>query len=354
MSSGISSLVTRGKNCVEVAKNVLDDIGSGRKEMALEKLSALQRDGSLIANESEKLAERLEAVDNHSQNEVAELERKMGDLKRQESQLRNQKLGEESQLSAQQNVLYENQNRLSSAENSLQNAERKRRKAEEEEKNIQIGSTVGGALLGLFTGGVGFVVGAAAGAGVGAMVNACRDEEKDARAVVNRRRSELDNARSAVNESQSRISNTESQISSLTQKIGNMQQQHDQLKQKVGKIKKLIVIAKQSVEFWRLFKDISVQDGIDCAARLRKIITMAVAEGDYQVLQLQPSQCIANTFFEAWEKMETTLEHGGPNHILAIEYRCSQCNLQCTALPYVVASTCLVCMQCHSRHALQN
>ena len=353
MSSGIGSLVKKGKNCVAVAKNALDDIGSGRKEMTLEKLSALQRDGGLIANESEKLAKRLEGVDNHCQNEVAEFKRKMGDLKRQESQLRKHKLGEESQLSAQQNILYYNQNRLSSAESNLQNAERKRRKAEKEAKNIQIGSTVGGALFGLLTGGVGFVVGAVAGAGIGAMVNACRDEERDARAVVNHCRCDLDNARSAVNENQRRISNIESQIRSLTQKIGNMQRQHDQLNQKVGKIKKLIVIAKQSVEFWRHFKDISVQDGIDCAACLRKIVTMAAAEGDYQVLQLQPSQRIANTFIEAWEKMEATLEHGGPNHVLEIEYRCSQCSRQCTALPYADGSI-LVCMQCHSKQALQN
>ena len=39
--SGHHSLVKKGKDCVAVAKNALDDIGSGREEMALKKLSAL-------------------------------------------------------------------------------------------------------------------------------------------------------------------------------------------------------------------------------------------------------------------------------------------------------------------------
>ena len=346
------SLVKKGKDCVAVAKNALDDITSGKEEMALEKLSALQKDGSFLVDTAKQLAERLEAVDKHYQIKDAELLRQIGDLNRQESQLKSQKSAEESQLAAQQNVLSDNRNRLSSAEDSLRDAEHKRRKAEKEEKKIQIGSTVGGAVLGLFTGGIGFVVGAAAGAGIGAVVNACRDEEKDARATVSRCRSDLDNARSAINESQRRVSNIESQIKNKTKEIENKKQQRLQLHKKVDEIKARIVLVKKSVEFWLLFKQIS-EHGVDRTELLQKIATRATEKGDYRALQSSSSQRIANTFIEAWEEMETTAEHGRSNHVLEIEYRCSKCSLQCTALPYVDGST-LVCMQCHSKHALQN
>ena len=352
MSADLGSVVKKGKNCVAVAKSALHDIRSRREQIALEKLSALQNDASFLASDSEDFAKRLEAVDIFNQNETAEILRKIGDLSGRENQLKNQKRGEESQLTAQQTMLDDNQSRLSSAEGNLRNAERKRRKAEEEEKNIQIGSTVGGALLGLFTGGAGFLIGAAAGAGIGAMVNACRDEEKHAQDVVDRRRSDVESARSAVNESQRRISNIESQIRSLTHQIENMQRQRAQLHEKVGKIKKVTVIAKKSVEFWRLFRHIT-EHSENRTALLKKIVTMAAEEGDYEVLQLQPSQGIANTFIEAWEKMETTLKHGELNRILEIKYKCSQCTLKYTALPYVYRST-LVCMECHSKHALKN
>ena len=86
---------------------------------------------------------------------------------------------------------------------------------------------------------------------------------------------------------------------------------------------------------------------------MKKTVTMAAEEGDYEVLQLQPSQRIANTFIEAWEEMDTTLKHGEPNHILEIKYKCLQCTLKYTALPYVYRST-LVCMECHSKYALKN
>ena len=350
--SGHHSLVKKGKDCVAVAKNVLDDIGSGRKELALEKLSALKKDGSFLADAAKQLAERLEAVGKHYQDEDEELLRQIGNLNGQESQLNSQKITEEGQLAAQQSVLSDNQNRLSSAENSLRNAERKRREAEEEEKKVQIGSTVGGALLGLFTGGVGFVVGAAAGAGIGAMVNACRDKEKDAQAEVNRCRSNLENARSAVNESRSRVSNVESQIRSLTQQIEYKKQQRLQLHKKADEIKAMVVLAKKSIEFWQLFKQLS-EHGDNRTELLQKIVTRATERGNYTALQSNSSQRIANTFIEAWEEMETTAEQGGPNHVLEIQYRCSRCGLQCTGLPYVDGST-HVCMKCHSNHALQN
>ena len=351
MSSDLS-LVKKGKDCVAVAKNALDDIASGREENAMKKLSALQKDSSDLVDAAKQLAERLEAVDKHYQNKDAELLHQIGDLNRQESQLKSQKSTEESQLTAQRNVLYDNQNKLSSAEGNLRDAERKRRNAEKEEKRIQIGSTIGGAAIGLFTGGIGLVVGAAAGAGIGALVNACRDEEKDARAAVNRRRTDLDNARSAVNASKIRISNIESQIRSKTNEIEHKKQQRLQLHKKVDEVKAVILLVKRSVEFWQLFKQIS-EHGVNRTELLQRIATRATEKGDYRALQSKSSQRIANTFIEAWEEMGTTAENGGTNHILEIEYRCSRCNLQYTALPYVDRSA-LICIGCHSKYALQN
>ena len=338
-------LVKKGKDCVTVAKNTLDDIGSGREEMALRKLSALQRDGGFLAEAAEELAKRLEAVKKYYQDKDAEVLHEIGDLNKRESELKRQKSGEESQLAAHQNVLQDNQNRLSSEENRLRDAERKLRNTQEEEKKIQVGSTVGGAVLGLFTGGIGLLVGAAAGAGIGAIINDCRKEEKDARDAVNRCRNDLESARSAVSASQGRISNVESQIRSLSTQIECMKQQRLQSQKKIDEIRPVIV-------FVILFKQIS-EHGADRTALLQKIVTRAVEKGDYRALQSNPSQRIANTFIEAWKEMETTAEYGGPNHILEIEYRCSQCNVQYTALPYVDGSA-FVCTECHSKYALKN
>ena len=109
----------------------------------------------------------------------------------------------------------------------------------------------------MFTGGAGFLIGAAAGAGIGAMVNACRDEEKDAQAVVSRRRSDLESVRSAVNESQRRIYNIESQIRSLTQQIEHKKQERQQLHKKLDEIRAMVIFVKKSIEFWLLFKQTS-------------------------------------------------------------------------------------------------
>ena len=350
--SGHYSIVKKGKDCIAITKNALNDISSGREEMAIKKLSALQKDGNFLAEAAKELAEWLEAVDQHYQGKDEELLRQIGNLHGQESQLQSQQNVEQSQLTAQQNVLYDNESRLSSAEGNLRDAERKRRKAEEEEKNIQIGSTVGGALLGLFTGGAGFLIGAAAGAGIGAMVNACRDEEKDAQAVVNRRRSDLESARSAVNESQRRISNIESQIRSLTQQIEHKKQERQQLHKKLDEIRAMVIFVKKSIEFWLLFKQTS-EHGVNRPELLQKITTRAAEKKDYRILKSESSQDIAKTFIEAWVEIETIAEDGGSNHILEIEYRCSRCSLQYTALPYVDHSV-LVCIECHSKYALQN
>ena len=325
--SGQRDIVKKGKDCVAIAKNALDDLVSGREEMALNKLSALKTDGSFLADVAKQQAERLEAEDKHYQQKDAEILREIGDLSRRENELKSQKSGEESQLAAHQSVLQDNQNRLSSEENRLRDAERKLRKAKEDEKKRQIMSTAGGAVLGLFTGGVGFVVGAAAGAGIGAIINECRSEEKDARDAVNRRRNDVDNAQSAINASRSRISNTESQIRSLTAQIEHMKQQRLQSHKKVDEVRALIELVKQSIQFWLLFKQIS-ENGVDRTALLQKIVSKAVEKGDYRVIQSKSSQHIASTFFEAWEEMAMECERSNK-----IEYSCSQFSVQGTALP---------------------
>ena len=332
------------KDCNAVVKNVLDDIASRKEEMALKKLLTLQKDGIFLVDATEKLAEWLEAVDKHYQIEDAELLRQIGDLNQQEDQLKSQKRSYENDLAAQQNVLSDNQNNLSSAEDSLRDAEHKRRRAEEEEKERMLTgsrSIKGGALLGLLTG-ADLAVGAAAGAGIGATVNACKDEEKDARAVVNCHRNGLDNARTLVNEG---ISNIESQIRSKTIEIECKKQQHLQLHNERNKIKAIIVLVKKSVEFWLLFKQIS-EHGVNRTELLQKIVTRATEKGNYQALQSKSSQRIATTFIEAWEEMETMAEQGGSNHILENTYKCSQCTQQYTDLPYVYRST-LVCLRCY-------
>ena len=345
MSGPCSTLVNTGKDCIAVVKHALDDICSGREDMAIKKLSDLQKDGIFLADAAEKLAKRLEVVDKHYQNKDAELLSEIGNLSRKESQLNGQKNEEEGKLSTQLDKLQDSKDQLSSAEDDLQEAEGKRKKAEENERKIQIGAAV----VGLFVLGP---VGAAVGAGVGAIVNACRKEEEKAWAAVKRRRSDLDDAYSAVNDNKRRISNVVSQIKSLTEQVGRMKQQRSEAHRKVDEIRGLIVLVKKSVEFWLLFKQIS-EYGADRTALMQRIVTRATEKGDYRVLQSKSSYRIANTFIEAWEEMETTVELGGPNHILEIEYKCSRCGVHLIALPHVDDST-LVCAKCHYKYALKD
>ena len=311
------AIARRGRDCVALARDAKDDIEGGRKEMALNKLSSLQRDGRFLADEAKQLAEKLEEVDKDYQEKDAEILREIGDLSRRENELKSQKIGEESQLAAHQRVLQDNQNRLSSEENRLRDAERKLRNAKEEEKKIQIGSTVGGALLGLFTGGIGFAIGAAAGAGIGAIINDCRREERDAQDAVNRRRNDVDSAQSAVSASRSRISNTESQIRSLTTQIEHMKQKRLQSHKKADEVRALIVFVKKSIKFWSQFEQIA-EDGVNRTDLLQKIVTMADEEEDYRAIQSNSSQRVANTFIEAWENIAMKCSDG-LNHLVAIE-----------------------------------
>ena len=127
-------IVKKGKDCFTVAKNALDEISTGKKAMVLNKLSALQTDGSFLADIAKQLVERLEAMEKYYQQKDAEILREIEDLSRRENELQSKKSEEENQLAAHQDVLQDNQNRLTSEENRLGNAEQKLRGAKEEEK----------------------------------------------------------------------------------------------------------------------------------------------------------------------------------------------------------------------------
>ncbi len=344
MSSNYS-LVENGKHCVAVASEVLQDIESGRTEVANSKLISIQRDATVLANEGAKLATRLEAADTHYQKKDAELHQQIGKLGVQENQVKENKKNVETRLAQQQSVLQDKQSRLSQAESDLQAAERKLEKAKKEEKNIQIGSTIGGAVLGLFTGGVGFAIGAAAGAGVGAIVNACRDEEKDARSARNRRSNDVDQAVSAIRSSESEISSHLSEIETLASSIQDLEKQRGKLHDKRSEIKAVIPVLKNSTNFWLLFKQLS-EHGENRSLLLKKIVGFASKKDSYKVFQSNASQRVVSTFIESWESIGAIAAEGCSDHMFSIEYACTNCRNACNALPHLRGAE-FVCLTCH-------
>ena len=151
----------------------------------------------------------------------------------------------------------------------------------------------------------------------------------------------------ALDANQREISNIESQIRSITQ-------QHHQLQRKVDEIRARIITAKKSVQFWLLFRDM-LQHCVDRTELVQKIFTRATKKKGYSILQRQiahRAHRVIMTFIEAWEELETAAKHYELNRILEIEYICSQCGLQLSALPYVVGSK-FVCMECHSKFVLK-
>ena len=184
---------------------------------------------------------------------------------------------------------------------------------------------------------------------MGHLLLSLRTEKEDARNAVRHCRDDLNRARSYVDDSQKKVSIVESQIRSLTGQIECMNWQCLQLQEEVSKIRSLIVFVKKSVNFWSLFEDLS-NHGVKRTDLLQKIVSKATEKGDYGALQKHSTQHIASTFIEAWEEMKTKAKSGGPNHILEIEFRCSFCGIQYTALPYLIQSA-FVCMNCHSRYS---
>ncbi len=314
-------LVEKGKHCVAVASEVLKHIEMGQIVDANSKLMSMQKDAAVLANEAENLAKRLETVDKHYQEKDAELHLKIGQLGMQEETLKTEKRNSESTLAGQRSVLCDRESKLSSAESDLQKAEGKLKKAIEEEQKIQFGSTFVGALIGLFTGGIGLLVGAGVGASIGAMVNASRDEEKDARSARGCRRSDLDSAKSAVQSSESQVSSLASQINDLAAHIQRLEQQRQEIHKKGAEIRAAIPALKNSTQFWLLFKQLS-EYGENRSTLLKKIVEKAYERGSY-ILQCDGSQRATSTFFEAWKSIEVAAADGYFNHIYSIDSNCS-------------------------------
>ena len=305
-----------------VASEVLKHIEMGQTVDASSKLVSMQKDAAVLANEADNLAKQLEAVDKHYQEEDAELHLKIGQLGMQEETLNTKKRNSESALAGQRSVLRERESQLSSAESDLQRAEGKLRDAIKEEKKIQIGSAVGGALLArLFTGGIGWLVGAVVGVSIGAMVNASRDEEKDAHSARGRRKSDLDSAKSAVQSSESQVSSLASQINDLAAHIQRLEQQRQEIHKKGAEIRAAIPALKNSTQFWLLFKQLS-EYGENRSTLLKKIVEKAYERGSYN-LQCDGSQRATSTFFEAWKSIEVAAADGYSNHIYSIDSNCS-------------------------------
>ncbi len=343
--SSQTSLVEKGKHCVAVASEVLKHIKMDQTVDASSKLVSMQKDAAFLANEAEKLAKRLEAVDEHYQEMDAELHRQVGQLGMQEETSKTGKKNSESILAGQQSVLRDRESQLSSAESDLQRAEGKLKDAIEEEKKIQIGAAVGGVVLGLLAGGIGPLVGAVVGGGIGAMVNDIRDEEKDARSARDRCRSGVDRAKNAVQSSENQISSLASQIKDLALQIQRLEQQRQEIHQKRSEIKTAIPVLKNSTQFWLLFKQLS-EDGENRCTLLNKIVKKANERESYEMFQSDGSQRAANTFFEAWELIEVAAADGSSNHIYSIDYKCVKCSSACKALPFLRGPD-FICSICH-------
>ena len=342
--SSQTSLVEKGKRCVVAASEVLKYIEMGQTVDANSKLMSLQKDAAVVANEADKLAKRLEAVDKHYQEMDAELHCQVGQLGVQEERVKTEKINSESNLAGQRSVLCDKESQLSSADSDLRRAEGKLREAIKEEKTIQIGSAVGGAVLGLFTGGIGLLVGAGVGAGIGAIVNSCRDEEKDARSARDRRRSDLDSAKSAVQSSESKVSSLASEINRLALDIQRLEQQRQEIHKNRSEIKAAIPVLKYSTQFWLLFKQLS-EDAGNRSTLLNKIVNKAHQRGSSEILQSNGGERTKNTFFEAWESLGVAAADGS-NHMFSIDYICVKCRTACKALPFLSGLD-FICSTCH-------
>ena len=273
--------------------------------MASERLSNLENDAIILADDAKQLAVQLEEVDMYFQDKEAQILHEIGDLKQRETNLQDLRSVEQSQLSYQQSQLQSNESNLSLAKNRLQGAEHDRKEAEETERNTNLGTTAFSAIAGIAVGGpIGSVPDAAVGAGAGTGISATKEEEKKARAEVNRCRRNVDSVRSSVSASQRRVSNIESQISSLSSQIQSLTQQQLQQHKKADEIKAGIAILKKAAYFWLLFKQASDHD-TDCTAVVQEILSMAAEMENYPLLKSEPTQSITGTFLEAWEEMRT-------------------------------------------------
>lgn len=164
-----------------VVRSVSDDLKNGLSQQASTRLCRLREDIDHLAAEAQQLAERLDRIERHYICQGEEIQKDIGALGCREDDLRREMRIEETNLQSYRNVLQDNVSKLRSAESDVEDAERKLQKAEDEEgDDVRAGATIG-AIVGLPFFGVGALFGAALGAGVGAIVEACKDEVREAK-----------------------------------------------------------------------------------------------------------------------------------------------------------------------------
>ena len=233
--------------------------------------------------------------------------------------------------------------RLTDARNTLSNAQRKRREKEKEEKIIPTGSIVGGIIVGGVIIGVptlgietlaGAVMGAAEGADLATLINDLKEAEKKAARQVKLCESECSSANASISASQQSISSFQSSISCLSAEIEQMKRQHLKYNKDAGELKEVIAFLWESVQFWKMFKQVT-DYGVNRTEVLQRIVDKTREKADLQILQKGASQRIAATFLEARESMEAIAVEGGTKYMPQIDFKCSHCSGNHTALPYV-------------------
>ena len=349
-----STIVRKGKDCVALVNTALAQIRAGNLGDASLQLDTMKEDVSELAAQAEALATRLEKVEEHYRQQGEDLQRKIGEYGCKEEDLRRQKSSVESSLTGQQSVLQSNQTQLTDARNALSNAQRKRREKEEEKVIILSTSIAGGVALGILTFGIGAAVGAvtttAAVATLTTLIIVLKEEEKEAARKVERCESDCSSANASISASQQEISSFQSSISRLSAEIEQMKRQRLKYNKDAGELKEVIAFLRESVQFWRMFKQVT-DHGVNRTEVLQRIVDKTREKADLQILQKGASQRIAATFLEAWESMEATAVEGGTKYMPLIDFKCSHCSGTHTALPYVKDES-FICVDCHSRLAI--
>ncbi len=343
-----SAIARKGKDCIAHVNN------TGHADKASLQLATLKEDGADLEAEAQALAGRLEKVEEYHRQQGEDIQQKIGDYGHREEELQRQKSSVESKLSGQRSVLQSNQSRLAEAQSALRSAEQWRRNKEREADNLQYSAMVIGAVVGIFTFGIGTLAGAAtcaaAGAALGSLINELREEEKKAERHLECCRSDRSNAQSSVEASERQIHTIQSEIASISVQIEEMKQQRLRYHRDAGEVKEAIVFVRESIEFWQLFKEASAH-GVNRTELLHRIVEKARETSNLQILRNSASQRVTATFMEAWESMESMAAEGGTKNLLQIAFKCTQCDSNHTALPYVKDES-FVCTACYSKLAI--
>ena len=337
------------------ASEVLQDLADGRGKYAQAKLKSLEKVAVELATHAEMLAERLEAGDKLYQERDKELLKKSGELGTQEEELQAQKNLVVTNLAVQKKVLQEKEAELSTAERTLRIAERKLREAiKKKETNVQRCATIGAIVSGLVALPVGATpvavacgaaVGGTFGAAIGAIQNSLSKKVEDGLSIRDHCRSNVNNAKSTIRSTENKISSFEPKMKSLTSDIERLNQQLKDLHRKRSELKIAIPILKESIEFWKLFSNLS-KIGENKATSLQNIVAIANKEQfhSFKIFRSPGTQIKKSTFFEAWADIEKEAAKSG-SHIFVFDYSCALCEKKYHDLPYLRGSD-LICSTC--------